>query len=522
MALYSKTVMEHFMHPRYVGEIKNADGVGTVGNPVCLPPDGAVISNPRAKPIDSFEKTDCVLGHDGSFHPVAAKMFRNYSGDLVCLKNRFGETRITPEHKVLAVRVPKTHRFAFVKNKKKLSREWIEAGALSKGDLCAYPTVSETRDLLELEIPLSKRRFDYRSKKIPVSVAVDGDFLRLAGYFLSEGNLKEKVTKTYLGFTFSSKENEFADDVLRITAELFGLAAKKKIVTKHNTIYVTINNVHLVRFFKSLFGNGAAEKSIPPALLFLSPEKQKELIKGLWRGGGFFNKKIPRAGYSTISAKLAEQVKTLLLRQGVIPSLYSEPEKTVDGVHHRKSYRIHVGRRGVEKLAEILGEKLTMPKKTFRDDSWFAGGFAFVPITSKTTELYAGPVLNLAVEESHSYVTPSLALHNCGDLLTVYITVKSGRIAGIKFKTFGCAAALATSDMICDLAKGKTLEDALKLTRADVAESLQGLPAIKMHCSNLAADALGEAIYDYYSRRKEKIPKALLERHERVQRHAAH
>ena len=110
----------------------------------------------------------------------------------------------------------------------------------------------------------------------------------------------------------------------------------------------------------------------------------------------------------------------------------------------------------------------------------------------------------------------------CGDLLSIYLRIEKNHIKGIKFKTFGCAAALATSDMICDLAKGKTLKAALKLTRADVAESLQGLPPIKMHCSNLAADALGEAIYDYYSRHKTEIPKSLVERHERVQRHAAH
>lgn len=88
----------------------------------------------------------------------------------------------------------------------------------------------------------------------------------------------------------------------------------------------------------------------------------------------------------------------------------------------------------------------------------------------------------------------------CGDLMTIYIKVKDNRLEDIKFKTFGCGAAIATSSMTTDLAKGKTLDEAMKLSRADVADSLGGLPPVKMHCSNLAADALHAAIKDYYKK----------------------
>ena len=93
----------------------------------------------------------------------------------------------------------------------------------------------------------------------------------------------------------------------------------------------------------------------------------------------------------------------------------------------------------------------------------------------------------------------------CGDLMTIYIKVKENRIADIKFKTFGCGAAVATSSMITELAKGKTLEEAMSITQTDVADSLGGLPPIKMHCSNLAADALHEAIKDY--NKKQEVSK---------------
>jgi len=92
----------------------------------------------------------------------------------------------------------------------------------------------------------------------------------------------------------------------------------------------------------------------------------------------------------------------------------------------------------------------------------------------------------------------------CGDLMTIYIKVKDDRLVDVKFKTFGCGAAIATSSMVTDLAKGKTLDEAMKITRANVAENLGGLPPVKMHCSNLAADALHVAIEDYRKKKEGK------------------
>jgi len=91
----------------------------------------------------------------------------------------------------------------------------------------------------------------------------------------------------------------------------------------------------------------------------------------------------------------------------------------------------------------------------------------------------------------------------CGDIMKLYIKVQDNRIVDAKFKTFGCGAAIATSSMITELVKNKTLEEAEKISKQTVAEALDGLPANKMHCSNLAADALQKAIEDY-KRKKEK------------------
>ena len=88
----------------------------------------------------------------------------------------------------------------------------------------------------------------------------------------------------------------------------------------------------------------------------------------------------------------------------------------------------------------------------------------------------------------------------CGDMMSIYINVKDHKIADIKFKTFGCVAAIAVSSMVTEMAKGKTLEEAKKITKKSVAESLEGLPKEKMHCSNLGADALAKAIEDFESK----------------------
>ena len=85
----------------------------------------------------------------------------------------------------------------------------------------------------------------------------------------------------------------------------------------------------------------------------------------------------------------------------------------------------------------------------------------------------------------------------CGDIMKVYLRVENDTIKDIKFKTFGCGAAIASSSMVTEMALGKTLEEAMELTNAAVAEALDGLPAPKMHCSNLATDALRAAIEDY-------------------------
>ncbi len=94
----------------------------------------------------------------------------------------------------------------------------------------------------------------------------------------------------------------------------------------------------------------------------------------------------------------------------------------------------------------------------------------------------------------------------CGDMMSFYIKVKDNHIEDVKFQTFGCGAAIAVSSMVSEMAIGKTIEEALKITNKSVAEELGGLPKNKLHCSNLGADALHKAIEDYQEKQK-GVPK---------------
>ena len=111
----------------------------------------------------------------------------------------------------------------------------------------------------------------------------------------------------------------------------------------------------------------------------------------------------------------------------------------------------------------------------------------------------------------------------CGDVMKLYIKVgenakKQKIIKDIKFETYGCLSAIASSSMLTDLVKGKTLEQAINFDRKEIVQELGGLPPIKIHCSVLAGDALLEAIYDYLSRNKKPIPEKLTQRHQQLQK----
>lgn len=508
---YNEKVMQHFLNPKNVGEIKDADGIGKVGNPVCVMPSEKVHKNSESLEISKLEKNHRVLTHSGNYEEIINTSQRVYSGKVIKLKNKLGTVNLTPEHLIYALSVPKGDRFLRNAGKKKLIPSWHHSEELKKGDIILYPILKKEEDINFLEINIPKFKWDFRSNEIPKKIALNSELLRLFGYFLAEGNIQNLPSKTYISFTLNLKEEDIAEDIKNISKKIFNLKVKIKKIEKVNTLVVYIYNAKLARYFKSLFGNYADNKKIPDFIMNLPKEKQKALIYGLWKGDGYvsLNRKNPRAGYSTISYQLLQQIKILLLRQKIVPSIYTKKEKRIKGVNHKISYRIHVGQRdSLIKLCSILCLNYS-PKSHQSIKSWFDDDYMYTPITKRKMFDYSGFVNNLEVKNTHSFVSEAFCLHNCGDIMWVYIKVgkdKKGEeiIEDVKFKTLGCAAAIATSSMITELSKGRTLGWAMNISKMDIAAALEGLPPIKMHCSNLAAEALHSAILDYFTKKGDK------------------
>ena len=121
----------------------------------------------------------------------------------------------------------------------------------------------------------------------------------------------------------------------------------------------------------------------------------------------------------------------------------------------------------------------------------------------KVIEVFSNPKNVGVIENADGVGTVGNA--TCGDIMKIYLKIDNGVITDAKFQTFGCAAAIATSSTATEMIKGKTVEEAEKLTNAAVVESLGGLPAQKMHCSVLAEEAIAEAIKDYRSRQAKHL-----------------
>jgi nitrogen fixation NifU-like protein len=524
---YSKEVIRHFRNPKNLGRIKNPDAVGEAGNLLCVAPDTPIETNNTLIPIRDIWERNLVLSHEGIYYPIKALYKRNYKGEVILIKNRLGEIILTPEHLILAKKIPKGVKFLRTENKKKIPSEWCHAAELKKGDIVVYSFPKEEKDVKKIKIEVEKFRYDFKSKPIPPAIPLNENFLKLVGYYLAEGHASTTVTKSFLQFTLNVNEVEIAKEISKIVKEIFGLETKVYYVKERKAIIVYVYSSLLARFFEKMFGGYAEVKHLPHFMILLPKEKQKYIIYGLWKGDGYVNlrRKNPRAGFSTVSYQLAQQLKLLLLRQGIIPSLYVEKEKTRKGVRHKKSYRIHIGQKdSLLKLCDILGIKWNT-KKFSQRKSWIEGNYLYMPIMKIEKKNYAGLVYNLEVEKARSFVTDCVTLHNCGDVMRIYLKIKekNGKkiISDIKGEVFGCIVAISNTSMLTTMVKGKSLEDALKIEKEELIERLGGrekIPPFKIHCSILALDALHEAIYNYYKKNKIPIPEELKKEHERIQK----
>jgi 2-oxoglutarate ferredoxin oxidoreductase subunit beta len=381
--------------------------------PGCVLPGSLIHTNPDVKPIEIINEGERVLGWDGRYHRVSEVFSHRHQGLMYRIRAKcLGETILTPEHPVLIAKRshPKLHN-------KHFELIWERADQIEKGDYLAYPIPSEVISTADLKLS-AKRSQDRRSAPLPESIPLTPEFLRLAGYYLAEGWIDHRsAKKDYLEasvcFAFHHDERAFVRDIEKIVEKLFDLTVSVYKKPKKNLTELAIHSSRLARAFKEWFGDGAANKKIPHELMLLPPTQQRELLKGLWRGDGWVHSTQARACYKTISKKLREHLKLLLLRQGIVPSVYTEPARP----GHREAYTLFVtGRRDVERLTAILGLKRRRVRSEGKPPSTIVGqNFVMIPVAGIETFEYDGLVWNLEVEDVHSYVSESATLHNCGD-----------------------------------------------------------------------------------------------------------
>jgi len=507
---YTDIVKEHFFNPRNLmledPDEAQYDAVGMVGSPACILPSTLVQLNPKLEEIGKTIVGAPILGHDGYFHKIEKVFCPKYQAELTTLKNQLGKVTATKDHLIYAIQVPRKRDSSFVctKYKRRIPVSWVHAGDLKKGDVVLYPIPKEVRGLSELELlPMIRKKFDFKSRVLPNRVPLAADLLELFGYFVAEGSSK----KGELTFTFGETEENLSTRVKGLMKKYFHLDASVRERPSNHRLDVVVYNIYLASIFREWFGVLAENKKVPEFILYLDPNLQKGFLRGLWRGDGYFNaiRSQPRAGFVTVSETLLHQAIWILLRQKIIPSVYLEKAHNKNGVSHLKSYRIHVGdMTSLERLADILEIPFVRdPNKRHLVESWFDENYLHIPVRKVSSVHFKGRLYNFEVSGSHTYATDAFLVHNCGDMMKMWLKVDEGteRIKEMKWRTFGCASAIAATSMFSVMItenEGILIDDALKIKPQHIMERLGGLPNRKIHCSVLADKAFRKAANDYF------------------------
>ncbi len=396
----------------------------------CLPPNESIILNSSIKEIKDVTPLTKVLAIDGKYKEIGGFTKRDYKGKLIKIRPRFFNeaTLLTPNHPVYSLKVIRGKGKDYFKDFKFTEPKWVPAENLTENDCVLYPILKEVKDVDEIKISdFIEVKIDgsmilpyietYTSNKIPNKIKIDNDFMRLVGYYISEGT----VNKHQLLFYFRKDEDLYINDVKKILKEKFGLDPVIKY--EKNVCRIAIYSKIIADFFKSQFDKYSYKKSIPHWAVLLPKNKQKELIKGLWRGDGCVRDK--DFCYVTSSRALAYQIRDILLRLGIISSLQIRKKEHLNreinriegrlvGFNHDK-YHINVGGQFLKSISEILGIEhplLENRKKSF-NHAWINKNFAILPIRKIEKVNYSGQVLNVAVPDTQTYVAKNFLVHNC-------------------------------------------------------------------------------------------------------------
>lgn len=488
---YSKAIIDRFLHPRNVGKIKNADGVGdtqnlrcgdimkiyiTVGKKDgkevikdakfetmgCLPPDEKVLINQGDwGKISSIQTDSKVLNGNGRETQVMRVFKRRYKGPtltLVPFVSPFNRFSVTPEHPIFCIK-----------------RSWLKS-ARRRSKKCGWLQVNHD-ELLSIKpdyVPAKElEKSDYLvfvpNKKIKDDSRFTSALMKLLGYYLAEGYIyRNRSNKSYtLTFSLNKNEKENISQLKGLLVEITGKEPRERI--RRNVIEIQVLSKKWVDFFDSVASHYASRKTLSEDILILPFKKQWEMIKTYIKGDGCLTWRrendTPRYEITTASKKLAIQIQEILARGGIFSSI--RRRKKDESRNHIEGRVVNAG-----PVYDILF-KLKRKNKFIH----IAKNYFLVPIKRIIKNKYVGHVYNILVKGiPNSYLVKGFAVHNCGH-------------------------AVAISDMMCDLIKGKTFQEAMKVGYEDIANEIGPVPPVKIHCAKLAQTAIKAAIENYQNKK---------------------
>lgn len=382
----------------------------------CFTKGATIHANPDFKPIEEVKVGDSVLSHTGEYRTVYHTQVRPYTGNLYKISvygNSIEETEVTEEHPFLSVKRERAR-----ERNKNWKAGWMAVKNLRKRDYLLTPRNRNiiSKEFAEIEIDDRRKGKGPKSK---VRIPSTKEFFRLAGYYLAEGSTDRGY---YLHFSFGSHEKEYIKDVKSLLRTVFGI--EKTYDSEHKTnhgISIVVSSAKLSRTFETLFGKGCDNKRIPYWMILEDPEKQKELIIGLYRGdGNYYRKRIKSCGWlkevfriNTTSQKLAKQTRDILLRLGIAAFINARDRKK-EG--RRTMYTIGITGEYMKEFGRLVGmtveAKLNGKKRATM--FYIDRKYLYSPIRKiKKNFVKDIDVYNFSVGGDESYIVNSIAVHNC-------------------------------------------------------------------------------------------------------------
>lgn len=410
----------------------------------CILGDEIIHTNYSIKAIKNIQEGDLVYTYNNNWKKVKKVLIRAYKGKMYKIVPWYFIEGLstTPEHPFYAIKSYKNCSWtkgickkgcSQEKNCKKkpflsYKKEWIQAKDLEKSDFLIYPRFNQEKDLNSIKLTEIIKGYRTLNKDfllaensrnnrgvIKNDIVVDREFCRLIGYFLSEGYL---IRDEAIGFSFNSKEKDYIEEVINSIKKIFGISKYKIDSRRENQADILFYSKILNIFFSQFYINNkkkAPNKLIPFWIVLLSKEKLAEVLRGWWRGDTGI----------TVSRNLANQMKLICLKLGIIPSISIEPAEKFNarGKHFIGERKIIANNDLIsfrnlsffEKDYDMLEEKCFKKfiNKIKRKHGFIDENYIYLPVKKIETKDYDGGVYNLEVEDDNSYVAEFACVHNC-------------------------------------------------------------------------------------------------------------